>query len=565
MRPLRRKVKWRLSVVAAESAHANESARSRMSDVFPPAPEGAGRSGPVIRKAVQGWRCLGAIAALTFVWLAASAWARPLRLPDEGRYVGVAWEMVRSGDWLTPTLNGLPFFHKPPLFYWITALSISTFGPHEWAARVAPLLGAWLGAMSLFLFVRRWADERTALLTLVALLVQPLFFVGAQFANMDMVVAGCITATIVSLAHAALCMEGRAPWRGALAAAYVFAALGLLAKGLIGVVIPALVLCCWLLASGRWRLVLRLLWLPGVAAFLLVAGPWFLLMQERFPEFFHYFVVVQHFKRFAQSGFNNVQPFWFYPAVIALFTFPWLFWLYRQVRDGRAVQAWKHPVTSLMWFWLATVVLFFSLPQSKPLGYVLPAVPAVAYLIADAYARFAATSRERRLWWVSIACTAFLCLVAVAVFALRPLHSTRDIGRALGAQRSPGEPVVMLDKYYYDVPYYAGLRFPVAVVADWNSPDIRLHDDWRKEIADAAYFSDDVGRRSLLTAAQVPQLLCQSMVGWVIASTDAPTRFRFLAHARAVVTEGSTTLWRVATSTPDSAQSLGCAPAPSAK
>lgn len=508
----------------------------------------------------QGWRRLDAVAALTFIWLAASAWARPLRLPDEGRYVGVAWEMMRSGDWLTPTLNGLPFFHKPPLFYWITALSMSAFGLHEWAARAAPLLGAWLGAVSLYLFIRRWTNERTALLTLVALLVQPLFFVGAQFANLDMLVAGCITATIVSLAHAALCMETRLPWRRALASAYVFAALGVLSKGLIGMVIPALVVGTWLLANGRWRVVLRLLWLPGIVAFLLVAGPWFVLMQERFSEFFHYFIVVQHFQRFAQGGFNNVQPFWFYPAVLALFTLPWLFWLYRQLRHREVLGEPESSLNSLMWLWLGIVVLFFSLPQSKLLGYVLPAVPPLSYLVASAYARFAApTQWEQRLWWASIGGTAFLCLVAVAAFALRPLHSTRDIARALGAQRSPGEPVVMLDHYYYDVPLYARLRFPIAVVADWGSADIQLHDDWRKEIADAAHFSNDVGKRRLFTAAQIPQLLCRSTISWVIASNDAAAQFRFLEHAKPVVVEGKTTLWRVALSAPALVDSLGCA------
>ena len=68
----------------------------------------------------SSWRELGVVAGLILLWLAATVWLRPLALPDEGRYVGVAWEMMRSGDWLTPTLDGLPFFHKPPLFYWIT-------------------------------------------------------------------------------------------------------------------------------------------------------------------------------------------------------------------------------------------------------------------------------------------------------------------------------------------------------------------------------------------------------------------------------------------------------------
>lgn len=89
-------------------------------------------------------------AALCLVaWVAFTLVARPLMLPDEGRYVGVAWEMLRSGEWLTPTLNGLPYFHKPPLFYWITATSLWLFGQHEWAARVASLLGAALGATAM--------------------------------------------------------------------------------------------------------------------------------------------------------------------------------------------------------------------------------------------------------------------------------------------------------------------------------------------------------------------------------------------------------------------------------
>ena len=84
------------------------------------------------------WSERAVVAGLIFVWLAATAWLRPLALPDEGRYVGVAWEMMRSGDWLTPTLNGLPFFHKPPLFYWITGASMSVLGLNEWAVRVVP-------------------------------------------------------------------------------------------------------------------------------------------------------------------------------------------------------------------------------------------------------------------------------------------------------------------------------------------------------------------------------------------------------------------------------------------
>jgi 4-amino-4-deoxy-L-arabinose transferase-like glycosyltransferase len=132
-------------------------------------PEGA--THPLLRE-------LARMALLTVAWLAATAWVRPLMLPDEGRYVAVAWEMLHSGQWLTPTLDGLPFFHKPPLFYWITAASLKLFGMGELAARAAPILGATLGALSLYAFTHRWRGQALARRVLLVLAVQPLFFVG---------------------------------------------------------------------------------------------------------------------------------------------------------------------------------------------------------------------------------------------------------------------------------------------------------------------------------------------------------------------------------------------------
>lgn len=149
---------------------------------------------------------------IAFAWLAATAWLRPLALPDEGRYVGVAWEMIRSGNWLVPTLDGLPYFHKPPLFYWLTAAALSVSDSSLLAARIAPWLGACLAAGSLFLFARRWAGGDAARAALLALVTAPLFYFGAQYANLDMLVAGCITASILAFAHAAL-LEPRDPAR----------------------------------------------------------------------------------------------------------------------------------------------------------------------------------------------------------------------------------------------------------------------------------------------------------------------------------------------------------------
>ena len=463
------------------------------------------------------------VALLILFCLAVTAWARPLMLPDEGRYVGVAWEMLRSHDWLTPTLDGLPYFHKPPLFYWITAGSMSLFGMNEFAARAAPILGSLVGALSLWLLARRHGGQQRADMALVALLAQPLFLLGGQFANLDSLVAGCITATVALLAHAALCIEQGLPSRRALWGAYAMAAVSVLAKGLIGFVIPGLIITVWLLMRGRWRVFLRLLSLPGLLIFLLVAGPWFVLMQQRFPDFLYYFFVVQHFKRFAAGGFNNVQPFWFYPAVLLLVTVFWWPWLRRVFARSYLADAAERPLRLLMLCWFALPVLFFSLPQSKLLGYVLPAVPPLAWLIADGWALAKASSRKP--WWISAAVAATLSVAVVIGLAVKPPHSERGLGRALAAHLQAGDAVVMLDQYYFDLPFYAHLTQLVAVVDGWDDPALTGKDTWRKEIFDAGTFAPDRAATLLVKRPELTALLCRAPRTWVVASREALTRF----------------------------------------
>jgi len=505
--------------------------------------------------------------ALTILWLGFSAWMRPLMLPDEGRYVGVAWEMLRSGDWLTPTLDGLPFFHKPPLFYWITAASLSVFGLHEWAARAAPVLGASLGAFSLYLFMQRWAGERRARLTLVALLAQPLFFIGGQFANLDMLVAGCITATIVLAAQAALSVERGLPYRSALAGAYAMAAVGVLAKGLIGIVIPALVLLAWLVLQRHWRVLRTLVWWPGLLLFVLVAAPWFVAMQARFPGFLDYFFVVQHFKRFAAAGFNNVQPVWFYPAVLLLLSLPWLPWLYR-LRPGTvtvAVDAQARQVRLLMVLWVLLVLLFFSIPKSKLLGYVLPAVPPLAALMAEGYALSVWPSRRARRWWLATAgATSALSLAVVVGLAIRPPNSLRDLAATLAAQRGPNDAVFMLGKYYYDVPFYARLASANPVVDDWQNAEANTHDNWHKELSDAARFAAPQAARVLVLPTSLPLALCSTPVAWLIGPASAAQQYPALQLTAVTASAQDIRLWRLDTKAAAVFSALGCEGTPSA-
>lgn len=495
----------------------------------------------------DGWRVL----ALIVVSLSITAWIRPLMTPDEGRYASVAWSMLSSGDWWTPTLNGLPFFHKPPLFYWITAAALRICGNLELAARVASLAGATLGAFSLYLFTRRWSSAGLARRVLVVLLVQPMFLLGAQFANLDMLVAGCIVATVLALAHVALLREeeGAADPSSPLAMlllAYALAALGVLAKGLIGFVLPAMIIGLWLMIRRRWASLLYLFSLRGALLFLVMAAPWFIVMQMRFDGFLHYFFVVQHFQRFAAGGFNNVQPFWFYPVALFACSIPCIFWARRVFAQGYFADGTRQASLRLLMALAAgCILLFFSLPQSKLIGYILPAVPPLAWLMADASCAVQESSVRQRGWIATLVVSALLGVAVVAALAIHDSYSMRALGVALGTARQQGEPVYMVDGYQYDVPFYARLGDPVIVVDKWSDPRIQQRDNWRKELADAAEFNQTLAGKILLEPQDLPKALCNAPVAWVLGAANQDGPFTFLMQADAVKTFHGKTLWRV--------------------
>jgi 4-amino-4-deoxy-L-arabinose transferase-like glycosyltransferase len=486
---------------------------------------------------------LWAALVLIVVWLGATAWVRPFWLPDEGRYVGVAWEMLRSGEWLTPTLNGLPYFHKPPLFYWITAAGLWAGGLGEWPARLAPIAGGTAAAFSLYLFARRWCGAGTARASLLAILTQPLFFVGAQFANLDMLVAGCISLTTLAAADAALSILGGLPHRRALAIAYAGAAFGVLAKGLIGIALPGLAILVWLAAMGQLRVLAKLLWLPGLGLFLAIAAPWFVAMQLRFPSFLDYFFVVQQFNRYTQAGFNSPQPFWFFPVVLAVLALPWSPWLLHGF-SGRSLRgATRSPVRLLMWCWLVVVVVFFSLPRSKLIGYILPALAPLAFLIVDTSAGLRSVSpRARRIWAGTAVAAVVACLAVVAGLNAGSRNSKRGIGQTLAALRQAGEPVIFLHEYFFDIPFYARLREPALVVDDWTSTHATAADNWRKELWDASRFGPT---HTLIGEQAFRRALCTNSASWVVTSDRIAARYPLLAHARPVASAGSARLLRI--------------------
>lgn len=526
-------------------------------------------SSPTLRRTPAWLQSTPALLALLAVWLLATLGLRPLALPDEGRYAEVARAMWRGGAgggaraidaWLVPTLNGLPFFHKPPLFYWLDLAALHTLGVSAFAGRFGSALGGWLMGAALLLALRRWHERPTgevAVLGLGVLATTPFFFVGAQYANHDMLVGGLITAAVLAFARAVDAPAGpaaRAPvdlrW---LVAAWALCALALLAKGLIGIVLPALVIGPWLLAQGRWRQLLGLLHPLGLLAFGVLAAPWFVAMQWRYAGFFDYFFIEQHFRRFAQSNFNNVHGAWFFIVAMPLLTLPWSGWLVAALRQLRATRSTAatpphpHPcaMLGLYAWWVIAVLGFFTLPSSKLVGYALPALaPWCALLALGIHARGAA-SVWRRVRVVG-ALAALTCLSVVGAVAWQAPQSNRALAHVLGAHIAPTERVVMVDAYLYDVPFYAGLTRPVIVASDWADPTLPQRDNWRKELFDAARFDPALGRELLQPLAGFERLGCGASAVWFITSTVPDTaRITAVPGAQAFFADAHHALWRV--------------------
>jgi 4-amino-4-deoxy-L-arabinose transferase-like glycosyltransferase len=445
---------------------------------------------------------------LLALWLLATLGLRPLLLPDEGRYADVARQMLLHDDGFTPLLNGLPFLHKPPLMYWLDMAAMAALGVHQFSARFAPFVGAWVMGAALFFAARRWHGTQAAGVALLALATCPFFFVGSQYANLDMLVAGMLSATVLAFVRA---VDGEAVSRRWVVGAWILAALSVLAKGLIGVLLPALIVGPWLLAQGRWRDVLRLLHPLGLLAFALVGLPWFLLMQQRYPGFFDYFVIEQHFRRFAQSNFNNVHPGWFYLLVLPALTLPWSMWLPIAIgRVRRERHGDNHWRLALCLWWIVVVVGFFSLPSSKLVGYVLPALAPWCMLLG-----YAASHWPRR-FIATAAVGALAGLVIVGVLAWQAPKSSKAAARVLAREMIAGDRVVFVDEMFYDLPFYAGLTQPVVVASDWKNPELPLRDNWRKELFDAARFDPARAAQLLWPIDRLEELRCHSQAVWFV-------------------------------------------------
>ena len=318
----------------------------------------------------------------TLVWFG-SLGLRSLIHSDEGRYAVLALEMARSGDWITPRLNGLLYFEKPALQYWIGALSFHAFGVSEFAARLWPGLAGFLTVLAVgFTAARLWGRE--AGVRGLAIAGSTTWIIGnGHFLTLDAGLTLFLTLTLCAVLLAE-CMNSSPPARRCwIWVGWAAMAGAVLSKGLVGVVIPGSVLMLvslWRRDFGLWR---RLHLVSGGLIFLALAAPWFVLVSLRNPGFAEFFFIHEHFARYLSNVHRREGAWWYYLPLLLAGLLPWtsgLPWLLR--RDKSLTSSAGIMARSMLVAWCGFVLLFFSASGSKLPSYILPMFPALALLLA---------------------------------------------------------------------------------------------------------------------------------------------------------------------------------------
>jgi 4-amino-4-deoxy-L-arabinose transferase-like glycosyltransferase len=342
---------------------------------------------------------LAAILLCSYLFLFFNLGSYSLKEPDEGRYAEIPREMVVTGDYLVPHLNYVRYFEKPPLFYWMTALSYRIFGISEWSYRFPNALAAFFCVLATWFFTRRWFGEKTALLSSLVLVSSFGFFAMAHVVTIDMLFSFLLVCSL-------LCFYEY--YRGRKTLFLYFSAMGLafatLAKGPVAPVLLCFTVLLFLFSEKRLVFLRAMVTVKAILVFALVAVPWFLAMSIWEKGFFDFFFIDQHVLRFLTSKHNRTGPIYYFFPVLLGGLFPWSVFIPRAI-----VRYWRATELRLFFIWIAVVFGLFSLSESKLMPYILPIFPCfsivLGYLFSKEWTKAAEWGAE-----IAVLTALFFCL-----------------------------------------------------------------------------------------------------------------------------------------------------------
>ncbi len=398
------------------------------------------------RPEVPAARAWGLPAALALGSAAAALLTVRLDVPalfdNEGRYAEVAREMLLSGDFITPTLDFTLFLNKPPLTFWLAALLHHLTGPSEWARLVSV---AW-AAVALVATCRLGAllyDERTGFVGGALLAVTLGFVLEARTLRPDMAVAATVVLALLAWRHVLRHPESARARLRWLVALYAILGIGMLAKGLVPVVLVGIPIGIVTLRERGWRGVRELR--PGLGLVVLgaIVLPWHIAIALRHPGFVSDYLLNQHVMTFFDKKPQNDttgDPLWFFWSAFAGRMMPWVVLLPLSCDEvRRGLRRFAEPAaraTAYLWLWLGGLMLFFSLAPSRLEHYCVPALPAGALLAARVWQR-GARGEIGPVAWRAI-CAVGIIVTAIGIFGI--VRGASVLAQTYWIAQAPGLP-----------------------------------------------------------------------------------------------------------------------------
>ncbi len=340
---------------------------------------------------------------------------RPISVPDESRYAEIPREMILSGNWTAPHLNGLRYFEKPAMGYWIHSLSMLAFGENSFAIRFPSAISTILSALFIMLLVRRFTgDRKRALLSAAAFLTCAEVFGIGVFCVLDSLLAMFITGTMSAFFTAT--QENSSIRKNIyLILAGISCGCAFLTKGFLAFALPAAGIIPFLIWEKRFRDVFRMAWLPALVAIVVIL-PWAINIHIQEKNFWSYFFWVEHIKRFFGSAdkAQHYSAFWYFIPFIIGGIFPWTMLMPSAAAGIRKV-GFRDPLTRFAICWFFFFLLFFSASSGKLATYILPCFPPFMILFISGLLKNLEDSTSNRVFFCSAILTA-VCMAAGALF-----------------------------------------------------------------------------------------------------------------------------------------------------
>ena len=352
---------------------------------------------------------------------------RPMLTPDETRYAEIPREMMLSGNYVSPRLNGVRYFEKPVFSYWAFATSFKLFGMNRFALRLPCMLAMLATAWIVFLLMGHYyRDSRLKLLGAAIFATMPLVYVLATVAVTDMFLTLFVTGVSVTFFLAAQDDTGRKRRFWLLLLCGFCCGLAFLTKGFLAFAIPAVTLLPYLIWDHKWKKIVTLPWIPLVVL-LLTAAPWCLAIHRQEPDFWHYFFFEENFNRFfGQENAQHSRNFFYFFPFMACALAIWILMIPNLCR------AWHGQVkdSPLMKFCICGVVLPFlllSCSSGKLPTYILPCLPPAAVLVAVGVEKFFVAERHDKAFHLTLLILAVLLPLVLLLSAINMLTGFPDI------------------------------------------------------------------------------------------------------------------------------------------